>query len=120
MQRQIQQMENKMNENREQMENKMDENREQIKKIHKKMEQMEQMMLDKFMQTLDGMLPNSDNVSKVTHENKGSSHVEQPSSNKHLLGEFNSNSGVNYGWVPKCINFTKVELKKFDGTKVFT
>jgi hypothetical protein len=66
--------------------------------------------VDKLIKTLYGRLPKSDNVPKGTHENKGRSHVEQPFSGKHLLGGFKSNSGVNYRWVPKCINFPKVEL----------
>jgi hypothetical protein len=39
--------------------------------------------------------------------------------NKQFSSGFNSNSGVNYGGGPK-FNFPKIELKKFDGTKVFT
>jgi hypothetical protein len=69
--------------------------------MDEKMEQMEQKLVAKIIQTLDGRLPKSDTVTKETHENKGSIHVEQPSSNKHFSGGFNSNSGVNYGWVPK-------------------
>jgi hypothetical protein len=40
--------------------------------------------------------------------------------NKNFPGVFNSNSGVTYGWFPKGVNLPKVELRKFDGTKVFT
>jgi hypothetical protein len=76
----------------------------------------EKRFFTKWIQTLDGRLPKSDIVTEETHENKGSIHVEQPSNNKHFSGGFNSNSGVNYGWVPKGVNFPKVELKKFDGT----
>jgi hypothetical protein len=54
-------------------------------------------------------------VKKETHENKVSIDVEQPPNNNHFSGGFNSNSGVNYGWVPKGVNFPKVELKNFDG-----
>jgi hypothetical protein len=73
-----------------------------------------------ILQTLYGRLPKSDIVTEETHENKGSIHARQLAINKHFSCGFNSNSGVNYGWVPKGLNFPKVELKKFDGTKVFT
>jgi hypothetical protein len=53
----------------------------------------------------------------VTHENKVSIHVEHIVGNKQFSSGFNSNSGVNYGEGPK-FNFFKIELKKFDGTKV--
>jgi hypothetical protein len=53
-----------------------------------------------------------------THENKGSSHVEK-TSNNNPFSESNSNSGVNSSGGPK-FNLPKIELKKFDGTKVFT
>jgi hypothetical protein len=59
-------------------------------------------------------------VTEGTHENKGSIQVEQPSINKYIPGGFNSNIGANHGWVPKGIHFSKVELRKFDGTNVFT
>jgi hypothetical protein len=39
--------------------------------------------------------------------------------NKKFSSGFNSNSGVNYGGGPK-FNLPKIELKNFDGTKVFT
>jgi hypothetical protein len=87
----------------------MDENRDQMEK------KMDELKIS-ILQTLDGRLPKSDTVTEETHENKGSIHVEQPSNNKHFSGGFNSNSGVNYGWVPKGVNFPKVELNKFDGT----
>jgi hypothetical protein len=55
-----------------------------------------------------------------THENKGSTHVEQTVNNKPFsTNESKYNSGVNYGGGPK-FNFPKIELKKFNGTKVFT
>ena len=62
---------------------------------------MEHNLEAKIIQTLDGRLPKRDNVSKETHENKS---------------WIKSNSGANNGWVPKGINFPKVELEKFDGT----
>jgi seryl-tRNA synthetase len=101
-------MEKKM----EHMENNMDENRVQIEK---KMEELQNSM-STILQTLDGRLSKSDIVTKETHENKGSVHVEQPYNNKHFSGGFNSNIGANYGWVPKGANLPKVELKNFDGT----
>jgi hypothetical protein len=33
---------------------------------------------------------------------------------------FNSNNGVTYGWSPKEVNLTRVELRKFHGVEVFT
>jgi len=73
-----------------------------------------------IIKTLDQRPSKSDIVTEGTRENIGSVHVEQLSNNKNFLGGFNSNSGVNYGWVPKGVNFPNVELKKFDGKKVFT
>jgi len=73
-----------------------------------------------IIQTLDGRFSKSDIVTKEAHENKGSIHAKQPSNNKHFLCGFNSNSGVNYGWVPKGVNFPKIQLKKFYGIEVFT
>jgi len=72
-----------------------------------------------ILQTLYWRLPKSDVVTNVTHENKGSIHVEQPTGNNQFSSGFNYNSGVNYDGGPK-FNFPKIELKKFDGTKVFT
>jgi len=46
--------------------------------------------------------------------------VKSPSTNNHILGGFISNIGVNHGWAPKGIHFPKVELRKFDGTNIFT
>ena len=103
-------MKNKMGENMKQMENNME------YLMDKKMKELK----NSILQTLDGMLPKSDIVTKVTHENKGSIHVEQLSNNNNFPGGFNSNSGITYGWSPKGVNLPKVELRKFDGTWVFT
>jgi hypothetical protein len=65
------------------------------------------------------IFPMSQPRTRMNEENKGSIHVEQPANNKQFSSGFNSNSGVNYGGGPK-FNFPKIELKKFDGTKVFT
>ena len=55
-----------------------------------------------------------------THENKGNIHVEKTNNNKPFsTSESNSNNEINYGGGHK-FNFPKMELKKFDGTKVFT
>jgi hypothetical protein len=64
----MEKMEKKMGENMEQMEKKME------NLMDKKMEELQ----NSILQTLDGRLPKSDIVTKVTHENKGSIHVEQP------------------------------------------
>ena len=69
-----------------------------------------------ILKTLDGRLHKSDSVTEENHENKGSIHVEQPSNNNHFSSGFNSNSGFNYGWVHKGVNFPKDESHKFDGT----
>jgi hypothetical protein len=102
----MEQMENKMDENRDQMENNMDKNMEELQNF--------------ILQTLDGRIPKIETITKETHENKGSIHIEQPTNNNKFLGGFNSSSVVNYGWVSKGDKFPKVELKKFDGTQVFT
>jgi hypothetical protein len=44
---------------------------------------------------------------------------QQPIENKQFSSGFNSNNGVNDGVHPK-FNFPKIEINKFDGTKVFT
>jgi hypothetical protein len=106
-------MERKMEENKEQVERKMEENKELMKR---RMEQLEH----KIIEALNGRLSKIDKVSKGTHENKGSIQVEQLSNNKNVPREFKSNSGVTCGWFLKGVNLPKVELKKFDGTKVFT
>jgi hypothetical protein len=83
----IQDMENNMDENRDQMEMKMDENREQMEnKMDENKDQMEKNMDElkiSILQTLDERLLKSD-TTEETHENKGSIHAEQPSSNKHF------------------------------------
>ena len=91
------------------IERKMDENKEHMKGT---MEQLEQ----KIMEALNGRFPKINKVSGGTHENKGSIQIEQLCNNKNFPGGFNSNSGVTYGWSPKGVNLTKVELRKFDGT----
>jgi len=93
---------------------------QEMEQMEQKMDQhMEQRMVAMFMQTLNEKPPKSDNVTEGTHGNKGSVHLEQPSTNKHMLGEFNSNIGANHGWIPKGIHFLMVELRKFDGIYVF-
>ena len=72
-----------------------------------------------ILQALDERLPKGDMKMPGTHEKKGSSHVEQPTDNNKFSSVFNSNNGVNYGGGPK-FNFPEIELKKFDGAKVFT
>ena len=101
----------------------MDENKEQVKimmeqleqKMDGKLEQMEQNIIE----SLNGRLHKIDKGSEGTHENKGSIQVEKLSNDKTFPGGFNSNSGVTYRWLPKGVNFPKVELKKFDGTNIF-
>jgi hypothetical protein len=95
------------------MENMMDENMDQMEK------KMDELKIS-ILKTLDGRLPKSDIVTKETHENNGSIHVENDSSNNKFSRRLKSNSGVNYGWAQKGVSLPKVELKKFDGTKFFT
>ena len=110
-------MEKKMDENKVLMENKMDENSYQMgnkmdeleKKVDKNMEELQNSM-STIIQNLEGRISKRDTITKETHENKGNIHVEQPSNNKSSLGGFNSNSGDNYGWVPKGGKLSKVEV----------
>jgi hypothetical protein len=79
------------------------------------MKEMQNSMSSMIFQDLDERPPKGEIKNKVTHENKGSIHVEQIVDNEQFsTSEFNSNSGVNYGGVLK-FNFPKIELKKFDG-----
>jgi len=59
-------------------------------------------------------------VIQGTRGNKNNIHTEQTPTNNYMPGGFNSNIGANHGCDPKGIHFTKVELRKFDGTYVFT
>jgi hypothetical protein len=102
-------MDKKMLENINDMKRKMDENKEEIQNS----------MSSMILHDLDERLPKGYVKIQGTHETKGSIHVEQPINSKQLSSGFNSNSGVNYGWGPK-FNFSNIELKKFDGTKVIT
>jgi hypothetical protein len=91
----------------------MDEN------IQKSMKELQNSLSSMMFHALDDRLSKGDIKMQGTQENKGSILVEQPVDNKQFSSGFNSNSGVNYGGGPK-FNFPKIELKKFDGTKVFT
>jgi hypothetical protein len=83
------------------------------------MKELKNSLSSMIFHALDERLSKGDIKMQGTHENKGSIQVEQPVDNKQFSSGFNSNSGVNYGGGPK-FNFPKIELKKFDGTKVFT
>jgi TolA-binding protein len=123
LQRQIQVMEGKMYEmekNTKGMKKNMDdmENKNDIKReIQNSMKEM-QNMASLIFQAIDEIFPKGDIKMEWMHENKGSTHIEK-TSNNNPFSESNSNSGVNFGGDPK-FNFPKIELKKFDGTKVFT
>jgi len=69
-------------------------------------------------QVIDGRFPKGDIKMEWNHENKGSTHVEQTANNNPFSKSI-SNCGVNSCGGPK-FNILKIELKKFDGTKVFT
>jgi replicative DNA helicase len=105
--RQIQHIEQNMDQNLEHMEYKMD-------KMDQNMEQLEEEMVAKLIYTLDERLRKSDNVTKGNRENKGSILAAQPSINKYILVGFNSNIGDNRGWVSKGNYFPKIELRNFD------
>jgi hypothetical protein len=64
-------------------------------------------------------IPKGDIKMQGTREDKGSFQVERPAVNNQFSSGFHSKSGFNYGGGPK-FNLPKTELKKFDGTKVFT
>jgi hypothetical protein len=83
------------------------------------MKELQNSMSSVIFHALDERLTKGDIKMQGTHEKKVSIHVEETSDNKQFSSGFNSNSGVNYGGGPK-LNFSKIELKKFDGTKVFT
>jgi hypothetical protein len=116
MKRNKEEMENnidkKMEENKNDMKKKMDENKEEIQKC---MKELKNSMSSLIIQNLYEKIPKGDIKIPKTHENKGISHVEQPSKNKKFSSGFNSNSGVNYGGGPK-FNLPNIELKKFDET----
>jgi hypothetical protein len=67
------------------MENKMDENKEEKKKS---MKELQNSMSSLIIQTLDEKLHKEDIKIPGTHENKVSSHVEQPADNKKFSSGF--------------------------------
>ena len=127
MERNIDEMENKLKENKNDMKKKMEENKNDMKKkmdenkekIQKSMKELQNFMSYMIFHSLYERLPKEDIKIQGTHENKGSIHVEQPVDNKNFSSGFNSNSGVNYGGGPK-FNFPKNQLNNFYGTNVFT
>ena len=48
-------------------------------------------------------LPNDDNVGQGTHDDRNSSHFEQPSFSNHTPGGLDSNTGCNQEWFPRGI-----------------
>jgi hypothetical protein len=109
-------MKNKMDD----MENKMEENKNDIKRERQNSMKEMKNMFSLIFQAIDEGFSKGDIKMEWTHENKGSTHVEQTANNKPFsTSESNSNSGVNSGGGPK-FNFPKIELKNFDGTEVFT
>jgi hypothetical protein len=114
-------MDENMKINMEQMEQKMDgnmkRNMEQMEnKVYGKLEHMENYILE----ALNGRIPKIYKVCERNHENKGSVQVEKLSNSKNFLGGGNSNNGFTYGWFPKGVSLPKIELRKFDGTYIFT
>jgi hypothetical protein len=84
------------------------------------MKEMKNSMSSMIFQALDERFPKRDIKMQGTHENKDSICVEKTTNNNPFsTSESNSNSGVNNGGGPK-FNFPKIELNKFDSTKVFT
>ena len=64
---------------------------------------------------MENLTPNGDNVVQGTHDDRNSSHCEQPSFSKHTLGGIDSNTGSNQGWFPRGIQLPKFDMRKFDG-----
>jgi hypothetical protein len=88
--------------------------------MDKKIEKLQSLSEAMLIHALDERLSKSYNVTQGTHEKGESTQVEQTSINKHILKRFDSNIGVNHALVAKGIHFPKNELRKFDGTNVFT
>ena len=59
-------------------------------------------------------------MGQVTREDKNSSRVELPSTNKHDLRGFDSNMGSNQGWSTRGIQLPKIDMRKFDGKDPIT
>jgi hypothetical protein len=83
------------------------------------MKELKNSLSSMIFQAIDERHPKGYIKIQGTHENKGSIQVEQLVNNKQFYSGFNFNSGVNYSVFPK-LDIPKTELKKFDGTKVFT
>jgi DNA anti-recombination protein RmuC len=97
-QRKIQEMDKKVDENRNDIKEDMKRNMEQMEqKMDGKLEHMEQ----KILEALYGRLSKIDKGFEGTHENKCSIQVEQLSNSNKFPGGFKSNNGVTYGWSPK-------------------
>jgi len=83
------------------------------------MKELKNSLSSMMFHALNDRLSKGDIKMQGTREIKGSIMVEQPVDNKQFSSEFNYHIGVNYGGGPK-FNFLEIELKKFDGIKVFT
>jgi hypothetical protein len=83
------------------MEKKLDESLEKnMGNMEKRMEKLEEGMdkIVNLIQHTEEKIPNGDNVGQGTHDDRNSSHFEQPSFSKHTLGGFDSNTGSNHAW----------------------
>ena len=89
------------------------------KRIEKKLEENMERMINLLKHT-EEKIPNGDNVGQGTHDDRNSSHFEQPSFSKHTPGGFDSNTGSNQGWFPRGIQLPKIDMRKFDGKDPIT
>ena len=83
--------------------------KEMMKKLEENME-----TIVNLLQHTEEKLSNGDNVGQGTHDDRNSSHFEQPSFSKHTLGGFDSNTRSNHEWFPRGIQLPKIDMRKFD------
>ena len=101
------------------LEESMEKNMGNMKQRMEKLEESMEKIVNRIQHT-EEKLPNGDNVGQGTHDDRNSSHFEQPSFSKHTLGGFNSNTRSNQGWFPRGIQLPKIDMRKFDGKDPIT
>ena len=74
----------------------------------------------KILQNPKEKIHKGDDVGQGTHDDKNTTHVEQPSINKHAPRGFDSNMGSNQGWSPRGLQLPKIDMRKFDGKDPIT
>ena len=77
-------------------------------------------LIIKLIQHPEEKLPNDDNVGQGTHDDRNSSHCDQPSFSKHTPGGFDFNTKSNEGWFLRGIHLPKIDMRKFDGKDPIT